>query len=196
MSRNADIDIRVISLDQKPSPAILASLLGITEPMIYKYRETGKLPSRISASYQECLTHHIEYLKKQAAGKAGTILELKMEKETRKIMAQEEEILLNMKIRREQYGDYKELKELFEPIFMLIQSNLVNISRKFPETMEEIDNAIDTLNSLGVRIADKAEADGNAFIKEMLERDLSLEAIDKELRDNFGLDVEDYTSFA
>ena len=182
-----DLNIRTINLDQKPSPAILASILGVTEPMIYKYREKGQLPSNLSASYAECILHFINYYKTLAAGKSGDVAQLKMIHETRNLIAKEEMQWLEIKKLRQELGDYKEIKDLIEPVLYIIHSSLVTISRQFPDTRKSIDNAIESIYSLGKRIAEQAQSDGDAFVRERLEKELTLDEAENVVEKKFGL---------
>ena len=181
-------NIRVIDLDAKPKPAILASMLSITEPMVYKAREQGKLPSELDASYSTCLAHYINELRKAASGKAGSMSDALARATVRKLMAQEELLALEIKQKRSELGDYVELAELMRPVLDLILANLNNISRKHPVVKDEINTCMDSVQTLAQRMAQKAKLDSEVFVRSILEKDIDIEDAEREVESAFGLE--------
>ena len=192
--------IRTIDLDGKVKPEILASLLGVNVAMLYKYREQGKIVDWAGgkASYAECVVSYVTYLEKSNKGKVGTLADMLTEKVIRKTVAQEEEIWLDIRIKREEFGNYQEIKELIEPIFHIISSSLINIQRRFgkenPEIIKIIDGSFKALEDLGKRIADKATADGELFIKANLERKLDFDELEEIVANKYNLTPHDVSA--
>jgi len=116
--------------------------------------------------------------------------EAKLAQDIRNGIAKEELQWLEIKKEKELLLDVNEMKELFEPIFQIIRSSLVNLARQHPATVTDIDNMLESLSGLGKKIADKANADAEYFVQSMLEKELSLEQSEEEVEE--ALKVNDY----
>jgi hypothetical protein len=92
---------------------------------------------------------------------------------------------MEIKTLKEEVIDVAVMKELFEPVFQIIRSSLVNISRQHPETVETIDNTLESLYSLGEKIAARANEDSKYYVQTMLDKEFSVGQAEEELEDVF-----------
>jgi hypothetical protein len=180
----------IIDIDAQASPAILAGILDIPVSMVHQGRQDGKLPSRTSASYRESIQQYIYHYKKKVTTRSTSMGEAKLAQDIRNGIAKEELQWLEIKKEKELLLDVNEMKELFEPIFQIIRSSLVNLARQHPSTVADIDNMLESLSGLGRKVAIKANADAEYFVQSMLEKELSLEQSEEEVEE--ALKVNDY----
>jgi hypothetical protein len=175
----------IIDLDAQASPAILAGILDIPVSMVHQGRQDGKLPSRTTASYRESIQQYIYHYKKKVSTRSTSMGEAKLAQDIRNGIAKEELQWLEIKKEKELLIDVNEMKELFEPIFQIIRSSLVNVARKHPSTVADIDNMLGSLTELGTKIAARANDDANYFVQSMLEKELSLEQAEEDAEEVF-----------
>lgn len=175
----------IIDLDAQASPAILAGILDIPVSMVHQGRQDGKLPSRTTASYRESIQQYIYHYKKKVSTRSTSMGEAKLAQDIRNGIAKEELQWLEIKKEKELLIDVNEMKELFEPIFQIIRSSLVNVARKHPSTVADIDNMLGSLTELGSKIASRANDDANYFVQSMLEKELSLEQAEEDAEEAF-----------
>ena len=175
----------IIDLDTQASPAILAGILDIPVSMVHQGRQDGKLPSRTTASYRESIQQYIYHYKKKVSTRSTSMGEAKLAQDIRNGIAKEELQWLEIKKEKELLIDVNEMKELFEPIFQIIRSSLVNVARKHPSTVADIDNMLGSLTELGTKIAARASDDANYFVQSMLEKELSLEQAEEDVEEAF-----------
>jgi hypothetical protein len=178
----------IIDLDTVPSPAVLAGILDIPVSMIHQGRQDGKLPAKTTASYRECIHQYLHYYKKKINSKSTSMGEAKLAQDIRNGIAKEQQQWLEIKQTKQELLDVAVLKDLFEPIFQLIRSSLVNVARQHPETQKDIDNMLESLYVLGTKIASKANSDANNYVVEMLERELTLGEAEEEIEESFNLE--------
>jgi hypothetical protein len=188
--------IRIVDLDGSVNADILASLLGLNVNSLYKARANGKIPdwSGGKASYADCILGYVGSLEKIARGQAGSLAEQLTEKTIQLTVTRIENLLVDIKIKRQEYGSYIEIKELIEPIFHVINSGLNNLTRRYStnkDLVQTVDTLLETLESLGRAITEKAYKDGNEFVSTKLAEKFEGEAIDlPSLKDLYNLDNE------
>ena len=178
----------IIDLDAQASPAILAGILDIPVSMVHQGRQDGKLPSRTTASYRESIQQYIYHYKKKVSTRSTSMGEAKLAQDIRNGIAKEELQWIEIRKEKELLIDVNEMKELFEPIFQIIRSSLVNVARKHPSTVADIDNMLGSLTELGTKIAARANDDANYFVQSMLEKELSLEQAEEDAEEAFKVD--------
>jgi hypothetical protein len=181
----------IIDLDAPASPAILAGILDIPVSMVHQGRQDGKLPTKTSASYRESIRQYIYHYKKKVSSRSTSMGEAKLAQDIRNGIAKEQQQWLEIKQTKQELLDIEVMKELFEPVFQIIRSSLVNLARKNPETVADIDNMLASLSELGHKIADKANTDANNYVQEMLERELILQQAEEEVEEEFKLGTDD-----
>jgi len=180
----------IIDLDSVPSPAVLAGILDIPVSMVHQGRQDGKLPAKVTATYRECIHQYIHYYKKKINSKSTSMGEAKLAQDIRNGIAKEQQQWLEIKQTKQELLDIAVMKDLFEPVFHLIRSSLVNVARKHPEAQVDIDNMLELLSGLGAKVASKANTDANNYVIEMLERELTLGNPEEELEEAFDLKEE------
>lgn len=177
----------IIDLESIPSPAVLAGILDIPVPMVHQGRQDGKLPPRTDATYRECIHRYIEYYKSKVNSRATTMGEAKLEQDIRNGIAKEHLQWLEVKKNKEELLELAVVKDFFEPVFHIINSSLVNLARKYPSIMPEIDNMLSSLYDLGNKIEQKATIDGDNFVKTMLENQVEIPEAEEAVLNAFGL---------
>jgi hypothetical protein len=179
----------IIDIDAQASPAILAGILDIPVSMVHQGRQDGKLPSRTSASYRESIQQYIYHYKKKVTTRSTSMGEAKLAQDIRNGIAKEYLQWMEIKTLKEEVIDVAVMKELFEPVFQIIRSSLVNISRQHPETVETIDNTLESLYSLGEKIAARANEDSKYYVQTMLDKEFSVGQAEEELEEVFTPEV-------
>ena len=170
----------IIDLDAQASPAILAGILDIPVSMVHQGRQDGKLPTRTTASYRESIQQYIYHYKKKVSTRSTSMGEAKLAQDIRNGIAKEELQWLEIKKEKELLVDVNEMKELFEPIFQIIRSSLVNVARRHPETVSDIDSMLGSLSDLGKKVATRAGQDADTFVQSMLDKELTLEQAEED----------------
>ena len=179
----------IIDLDAPASPAVLAGILDIPVSMVHQGRQDGKLPTKTSASYRESIRQYIYHYKKKVSSRSTSMGEAKLAQDIRNGIAKEYLQWMEIKTIKEEVIDMAVMKELFEPVFQIIRSSLVNISRQHPETTTTIDNTLESLYSLGHKLAEAANEDSRHYVQLMLDKDLSMGEAEEELEELFDPEV-------
>jgi uncharacterized protein YaaN involved in tellurite resistance len=156
--------------------------------MVYQGRQDGKLPASPDASYRDCIQHYISFYKKKINSRSTSMAEAKLAQDIRNGIAKEEQQWLEIKRLKMELLEASEMKELFEPIFHIIRSSLVNLSRKYPELQNEIDNMMESWNRLGEQVEQKAVVDSNAYVQSMLEKELSVIEAEEKILSKFEIE--------
>jgi hypothetical protein len=164
-----------VFLSQKVSPAILSAMLGCYPENIYQMRQDGRLPPSPEASYFECIKYHLEYLKGKVNARRTSMGEAKLEQDIRNGKAKEVLQWLDVKEKKESLVEVHTLKDEFEAVFHTINSGLVNITRKFPDTQKDVDKMLSSWHGLGERICEIAHEEGMAFVDAQLGTELEIE---------------------
>ena len=92
----------IIDLDAQASPAILAGILDIPVSMVHQGRQDGKLPSKTSASYRECIQQYTFYYKKKISTRSTSMAEAKLAQDIRNGIAKEQQQWLEIKKTKEE----------------------------------------------------------------------------------------------
>jgi hypothetical protein len=179
----------IIDLDAPASPAVLAGILDIPVSMVHQGRQDGKLPTKTSASYRENIRQYIYHYKKKVSSRSTSMGEAKLAQDIRNGIAKEYLQWMEIKTIKEEVIDIAVMKELFEPVFQIIRSSLINISRQHPETVTTIDNTLESLYSLGHKLAEAANEDSRHYVQLMLDKDLSMNEAEEELEELFDTEV-------
>jgi hypothetical protein len=172
--------VQQINIHDKPSPAVLAGLLGISVQMVYQGRQDGKLPPNADATYKECINHYINYWKTKSSSKVSNVSEAALLQKIKLDTAKTEMEWLNIKQKKMELLDVAQLAEAFEPIFIHIRTRLVSLSRKHPETTESIDQAMEELYHLGETVFARGSEDLAEFIDIKMNEELEVEPKEEE----------------
>lgn len=178
----------IIDINEVHDANTLAGLLDISVQMVYAGRKDGKLPAQTSATYKECINSYLNHYKNKVGQKASSMYDAKMLQDIRNGVAKEEMQWLEIKKQKEELVDISTVNEMIQPIFQIVKANLVNLTRKYPETQKDIDRALASWYQLGFKIAEKAKIDSEAFVREQLEKEIVIEEAESEALNTFGLD--------
>lgn len=182
------VDKSIIHLDSPASSTVLSGILDISVSMVHNGRSDGKLPGNTQASYRECIQHYVNHYKTKVNSKAGSMYEAKIEQDIRNGIAKEELQWLEIKQQKELLIDVNQMKDLFEPIFHVLKSSLVNLARKNPAITKDIDNMLESLYVLGAKVEAKAKSDSSGYVRDMLEREIELPEATEQVSNRFGID--------
>lgn len=171
---------QLINVNGKVSPAVLSMLLGINVSMVHQGRQDGKLPPNSDATYKESLNHYINYWKVKSSSKVSNVGEAALFQKIKLDTAKTEMEWLNIKQKKMELLDMAQLETIFEPIFIHIRTRLVSISRKHPETIPTIDQAMEELYHLGSTLFQKGKEDLDSFIKTKMDEEVEVEEIELE----------------
>jgi phage terminase Nu1 subunit (DNA packaging protein) len=185
--RKDSIDRRAIDIDRKKaSPVILASLLGVTEPMLDKYRQKDLLPQNTDASLAESITFFCNQLRQITSGKTSDLVEQATLADTRLKLSRMEGEYLDQKIKRKLFVEVSEMEELFTPVLGHIMEQLHTIARDFPNVKPAVIAMTKSLNKLGQDMEGYARKDEEEFVKIKMEQDVEGSEELKEIKKLFG----------
>lgn len=179
-----------IDLDVARQPAVLAGILGISTPYVYQCIQEAKLPTDPNTSYRECIQFYLNWYKNKSLVKSTSVMEAKLHQDIRNGVAKEQLTWLSIQERREELVNRQQLLDVMEPVFTLVKSGLVNLSREMPETQEKVDAILRTWATLGHKMIDQADADSNKYVTHMLSKEPE---VIEELRELDGEEREDVT---
>lgn len=159
----------IVHLDTVASPAVLAGILGINVSSVNQGRQTNMLPPNSSATYRQCIQHYVNHWKQKSSRRAGSISEAALLQKMKLDAAKTEAEWLNNKQKRMELVDINQLAETFEPVFLHIRTQLVSLSRKFPDIQNEVDRCLEELCELGERTLLKGKDDLEGFIEKKMD---------------------------
>lgn len=163
---------QLIDVAGEASPAVLAGILGINVSLIYQYRQDGKLPPNSDASYRDSILHHVKYLKRVVSGKASSSAEAATIQKIKLDTAKTEQAWLDIRQKRKELVEVKNLIATFEPYFVQMQSQLSTLARKHPTIQVDIDKILGTWNELGSRLEQEGEQALSNFVEQKLEEEV------------------------
>lgn len=112
----------------------------------------------------------------------------KMKQDIRLGIAKEAQLWLRIAIERQEYLSVDEVYKLTEPFLQAIKNILVSVASDIPEVQAAIDEGMETLYNLGMKLVENADIDGEKFVERMLEKELDLADIEI----NFTSDNRDF----
>ena len=176
---------QIINLDDGASPAVLSGLFSKNVSLIYQMRQDGKLPPNSSATYRDCIKHYTEFLQNRATKKASNVAEASLLQKIQLDRAKTESEWLNLKVKRGELVDTTDLAIEFEGYFTLMRGQLNAIARKFPETVEDIDNLLNHWSDLGNALVSNSAQEIANFVEIEMNKEIDLgETEDEEGEDN------------
>jgi hypothetical protein len=176
---------QIINLDEGASPAVLSGLFSKNVSLIYQMRQDGKLPPNSSATYRDCIKHYTEFLQNRATKKASNVAEASLLQKIQLDRAKTESEWLNLKVKRGELVDTTDLAIEFEGYFTLMRGQLNAIARKFPETVEDIDNLLNHWSDLGNALVSNSAQEIANFVEIEMNKEIDLgETEDEEGEDN------------
>lgn len=171
----AEPQAKFIDLDAPNSPAVLSGLFSVAVPMIYQYRQDGKLPASGDATTRDCIRHHFGYWKTKAGGKSVGLQEQKLVQDLELNRAKTESEWLRIKEKRGILIDKEQLALVFEPAFLQVRTQLLGIARRNPSTQDDIDKTLDQWDKMGKQQLEKSTEEFEAFIAKEMESEHELE---------------------
>jgi hypothetical protein len=177
---------QIINLDEGASPAVLSGLFSKNVSLIYQMRQDGKLPPNSSATYRDCIKHYTEFLQNRATKKASNVAEASLLQKIQLDRAKTESEWLNLKVKRGELVDTTDLAIEFEGYFTLMRGQLNAIARKFPETVEDIDNLLNHWNDLGNALVSNSAQEIANFVEIEMNKEIDLGETEEEEGDDNG----------
>jgi hypothetical protein len=175
---------QIINLDEGASPAVLSGLFAKNVSLIYQMRQDGKLPPNSSATYRDCIKHYTEFLQKRATKKASNVAEASLLQKIQLDRAKTESEWLNLKVKRGEFVDTTDLAIEFEGYFTLMRGQLNAIARKFPESVEDIDNLLNHWSDLGNALVSNSAQEIANFVEIEMNKEIDLGETEDEEGDN------------
>ena len=170
---------QIINLDEGASPAVLSGIMWKKPKnvsMIYQMKQSGKLPPESAASYRDNISWYVDYLENRATRKASNVAEASLLQKIQLDRAKTEREWINLKKERGELVDTTDLAIEFEGYFTLMRGQLNAIARKFPETIEDIDNLLSHWRDLGSTLYSKATEDIANFVEIEMNKEIDLGA--------------------
>jgi hypothetical protein len=175
---------QIINLDEGASPAVLSGLFSKNVSLIYQMRQDGKLPPNSNATYRDCIKHYTEFLQNRATKKASNVAEASLLQKIQLDRAKTESEWLNLKVKRGELVDTTDLAIEFEGYFTLMRGQLNAIARKFPETVEDIDNLLNHWSDLGNALVSNSAQEIANFVEIEMNKEIDLGETEEEGEDN------------
>jgi hypothetical protein len=190
-----------VNFDDEVQPHILAGMLSRNISQVYNWAQTGKIlnikksdPSYKPVTYKEVIKHLVDSLIKEdaefskyqrnKARRSVSIGELenddsihplvaaKIQQQIKKEYAMESQIWQSIAIKNEEYVDFAKKLSLVEPFIVQIRDLLLGITLDHPELEEIIDEGMENLYNLGLKLIEEAKMDRESFVEEMLSKTL------------------------
>jgi len=96
----------------------------------------------------------------------------KIQQQIKKEYAMESQIWQSIAIKNEEYVDFARKLSLVEPFIIQIRDLLLGIALDHPEIQDVIDEGMENLYNLGVKLIEEAKVDREGFVQEMLSKTL------------------------
>lgn len=104
----------------------------------------------------------------------------KLKQDIRLGIAREAQLWLKVAVERQDYISVKELYVLVEPFLQSIKAILVSLANDYPDAQEAIDESMENLYNLGMKLLEQSGMDKDEFVNRMLEKDLDIDTIELE----------------
>jgi len=173
--RLRDKDESIIRIDGKHSPAILSGILGCNVKQIYQYRQTNQLPPHSTATYRECIQHFIKYYRNKVNARATTMGEAKLEEDIKLSIVKRELANLELMEARSKLIDMSQLADIFEPTFAVINSGLIGVAKRHPESAKEIMRLLKSWELLGEQFGIEAKEEMDTFVDSAMSEELDVD---------------------
>ena len=103
------------------------------------------------------------------------LMAAKLEQSVRTEHAREVELWQKIAIKNEEYVNFTDKLELVQPFIHQIRDLLLGIAIDFPEAQETIDEGMENIYNMGLRIIEEAKVDREEYVQAML--DIKLQEI-------------------
>ena len=100
------------------------------------------------------------------------LMAAKLEQSVRTEHAREVELWQKIAIKNSEYVNFTDKLELVQPFIHQIRDLLLGIALDFPEAQETIDEGMENLYNMGLRMVEEAKVDREAYIQAMLDTSL------------------------
>jgi hypothetical protein len=96
----------------------------------------------------------------------------KIQQQIKKEYAMESQIWQSIAIKNEEYVDFAKKLSLVEPFMIQIRDLLLGVALDHPELEETIDEGMENLYNLGLKLIEEARIDRESYVEEMLGKTL------------------------
>jgi len=195
------VNVQILYSDARkgrlPSVLIEASYRECIQMYVAHYKKNVDLKLEQEKNERELrekkLQLDIEFKEKQIASKKKgfsgdtgeadplhPLVAAKMKQDIRLGIAREAQLWLKVAVERQEYISVRELYTLTEPFVQAIKTVLVSLSTEYPEAQESIDDSMESLYNLGMKLLEQASMDKDEFVNRMLEKDIDIDTIELE----------------
>ena len=135
---------------------------------------------------EEKLKNDLEFKKRKFSSPSGDsegdgfapihpLVALKMKQDVRLGRAKEEQLLQKTAIERNEFISLEVMQELIEPLIISLRGNLMALADISAENEKIVDDIMDNIYTLGVKLSEDARDDAKEFFKEMMEREIDFD---------------------
>lgn len=157
-------------LDTEYSPAVLAGLFEMSPSNIYQLQQRGIIPH--ACSYRKAIQTYLQYWKTKATTQSGSLTEISMIRKAELDRARAVLVWYTVRKERKELVDLEEFVERAQPIFSGLRTELIALTRKFPELRSDITSILNGIASKGVNSLSRNEKKLDKLIaKEIAEMD-------------------------
>lgn len=96
----------------------------------------------------------------------------KLKEDIKRTRADTERLVIDNSIKKKSYLDKQELIAVTTPFILELRNTLVTISHEFPETQKRIDDSMEELHSLGVKMLEEVQRDTEEYVEDILSMDV------------------------
>lgn len=105
------------------------------------------------------------------------LLKQKITQEIRVNIAREAQMWLKIATERQEFVSYRDKLELVTPFIISIRDLLLGIASDFPEIQSKVDEGMESLYQVGVKLLQEAEIDKDSYVQAMLDKDIEVEDV-------------------
>lgn len=110
-------------------------------------------------------------------GEMLPIMEAKLTQDIRLNVAREYQVWTKTAIERGDYINMQELLLLIEPFILTIKQGLVDLSNRNPDFEKPVDELMEHLYTLGVKLMEQADKDKVSVVQEIIDKEVDIEEI-------------------
>lgn len=157
-------------LDFLTSPAVATAFCtdlftGLNPNTYYKHVRKG-------ATVKEAILAIVDYKVMKAAGNSNNLVEEKLREEIKLSIARRRNFNHDLMEKELKVVAIADLQEVFEPIFSQINSGLIGIARKYPDTKDDVTKLLKQWEVLGEELQLEADEEVSTYVDKLMNEEL------------------------
>lgn len=105
------------------------------------------------------------------------LMKQKITQEIRLNIAREAQLWLKIATDRQEFVSFREKADLVTPFIISIRDLLLGIASDFPEIQSKIDEGMESLYQIGVKLLQEADIDKDNYVQAMLDKEIEVEDV-------------------